>query len=91
MHIKIFAAEIETSTDIEITVLYETITAARIASAHTPQTWKMLCDMVDALSKELIKRGLKLPSRDKAGNLFDMAWDRAVNSRIDNAHHLETA
>lgn len=91
MNIKTFAAEIETSSDIEITVLYETLTAARIASAHTKQTWKMLCDMVDAVSSELIKRGLKLPGNNQAATLFDTAWSRAIYSRINNAHRLETA
>lgn len=91
MNIKTFAAEIEASTDIEITVLYETLTAARIASAHMVKMWKMLADMVDVISAELIKRGLKLPGTDQSATLFDTAWSRATDSRINNSHRLETA
>ena len=91
MHIKTFTAEIAESTDLELYVMYETITSARIASAHMVQTWKMLADMVDATSAELIKRGLKLPGQDNAGAFFDQSWQRAVDARIDNTHRLETA
>jgi hypothetical protein len=91
MLIKTFAAEIADSSDIEVYTMCETLTAARIASAHAVQTWKMLADMVDAASAELLKRGLKLPGQDNAGKFFDQTWDRAVNSRINNAHRLETA
>jgi hypothetical protein len=91
MNIKTFAAELADSSDIEVYTMCETITAARISSAHAVQTWKMLADMVDAASAELLKRGLKLPGQDNAGAFFSQAWDRAVNSRIDNTHRLETA
>ena len=91
MLIKTFAAEIAESTDLELTVMYETLTAARISSAHMIKTWKMLADMVDATSAELIKRGLKLPGSDTAGAFFDASWQRAVDVRIDNTHRLEAA
>ena len=91
MNIKTFAAEIADSSDIEVYTMCETLTAARMASAHAAQTWKMLADMVDVSSAELIKRGLKLPGQDNAGAFFNQTWDRAVNSRIDNTHRLETA
>jgi hypothetical protein len=91
MNIKTFAAELADSSDIEVYTMCETITTARISSAQMKQTWKMLADMVEAASAELLKRGLKLPGQDNAGTFFDQSWDRAVNSRINNTHRLETA
>lgn len=91
MHIKTFAAEVATSTDLDLAVLYETIGAARIASVHMKQTWNLIADMLDATRDEMLKRGLRLPGLNHADAAYDAAWDRAVERRNANQHLLETA
>lgn len=89
MNIKTFAAEVATSTDLDLAVLYETIGAARIASVHMKQTWNLIADMLDATRDEMLKRGLRLPSMDHATITYDTAWDRAMERRIANQHLLD--
>ena len=91
MQIKTFAAEITESSELELYVMYETLTAARMASAHTKKTWTMIANMVEATSEELTKRGLKLPSGDMAWEFLSQSARRAVDAKIDNTHRLETA
>ena len=89
MLIKTFAAEIADSTDLELNVIYETLSAARIASAHMVETWGILSAMVEATGAELIKRGLKLPVFDNAGAFFDASWRRAADLGISDAHRTK--
>ena len=91
MHIKTFAAEVATSTDLDLAALYETLLAARIAGVHMKATWAMLADMVDAVRDEMLKRKLRLPTTDDAAVAYDAAFNRALERIRTGTNTLETA
>lgn len=78
MNIETFKTEVATSTDLDLTVLYEALRTMRVAAVHMQKTWGLLADMVDAASAEMNKRGLRLPSAQWADSTYDAAFTRAV-------------
>lgn len=88
MHIKSFKGEIETSTDLDLATLYETLGAARIAAVHMKQTWDHIAAMLDATREEMARRNLTLPSMDDAATHYNAAWGRAIDRVANGTKYL---
>ena len=78
MKIETFKTEVATSTDLDLTVLYEALRTMRVAAVHMTATWAMIADMVNATSAEMTRRGLRLPSAEWADSTYDAAFERAL-------------